>query len=84
MSAEQAAELQHQQNSARALLLIESSSFLITGMDQRQEAFPAPSKHATGLVNGVETEVSSINFSDKIMVTISQDGRLAQWVRCFC
>jgi proteasome assembly chaperone 3 len=50
-------------------------------MDQRQEAFPAPSRLATGLVNGVETEVSSVSFSDKIMVTISQDGRLAQWVR---
>ncbi|KAJ9139261.1 hypothetical protein NKR19_g7520 [Coniochaeta hoffmannii] len=50
-------------------------------MDQRQEAFPAPSKHANGLVNGVETEVSSISFSDKIVVTVSQDGRLAQWVQ---
>lgn len=46
----------------------------------REEPFPAPSKQATGLVNGVETEVSSMNFSDKIMVTISQGGRLAQWV----
>jgi hypothetical protein len=53
----------------------------VAEMDQRQEAFPAPSKHATGLVNGVETEVSSTSFSDKIMVTISQDGRLPQWVR---
>ncbi|OIW30030.1 hypothetical protein CONLIGDRAFT_355823 [Coniochaeta ligniaria NRRL 30616] len=50
-------------------------------VDQRNEGFPAPSKRATGLVNGVETEVSSISFSDKIMVTISQDGRLAQWVQ---
>ncbi|KAB5562995.1 hypothetical protein GE09DRAFT_1219578 [Coniochaeta sp. 2T2.1] len=50
-------------------------------VDIRQEAFPAPSKRATGLVNGVETEVSSISFSDKIMVTISQEGRLAQWVQ---
>ncbi|CCC10073.1 hypothetical protein SMACR_02652 [Sordaria macrospora] len=47
----------------------------------REEPFPAPSKQAKGLVNGVETEVSSMNFSDKIMVTISQDGRLAQWVQ---
>lgn len=46
----------------------------------REEPFPAPSKQAKGLVNGVETEVSSMNFSDKIMVTISQGGRLAQWV----
>lgn len=46
----------------------------------REEPFPAPSKQAKGLVSGVETEVSSMNFSDKIMVTISQGGRLAQWV----
>lgn len=49
--------------------------------DQRQEAFPAPSKHATGLVNGVDTEVSSVSFSDRILITISQEGRLAQWVQ---
>ena len=46
----------------------------------REEAFPAPSKRATGLVNGVPTEVTYMSFSDKIMMTISQDGRLAQWV----
>ncbi|KAK0635248.1 hypothetical protein B0T17DRAFT_480750 [Bombardia bombarda] len=47
----------------------------------REDAFPAPSKQATGTVNGVETEIVSMNFSDKIMITISQGGRLAQWVQ---
>jgi len=42
--------------------------------------FPASTKHAAGLVNGQETDVSSIYFSDKIMITISQAGRLSQWV----
>lgn len=46
----------------------------------REEPFPAPSRHAKGQVNGVQTEVSCTNFADKILVTISQDGRLAQWV----
>lgn len=46
----------------------------------REEPFPAPSKQATGTVNGVETEVSCTNFADKILLTISQDGRLSQWV----
>ncbi|KAK0720010.1 hypothetical protein B0H67DRAFT_486373 [Lasiosphaeris hirsuta] len=45
------------------------------------ELFPAPSKQATGLVGGVETEVVRTNFSDKILITISQGGRLAQWVQ---
>ena len=53
-------------------------------LDIRQEGFPAPSKHATGIVNSKQTDITSINFSDKIILTISQEGRLAQWVRdCF-
>jgi len=42
--------------------------------------FPAATKQAAGLVNGTQTDVSSIYFADKIMVTISQGGRLSQWV----
>jgi len=47
----------------------------------RQAPFPAPTKEAAGLVNGVHTDVSSMYFSDKIMITISQDGRLSQWIQ---
>ncbi|KAF8865730.1 hypothetical protein BDZ45DRAFT_579645 [Acephala macrosclerotiorum] len=43
--------------------------------------FPAPMKQASGLVNGTQTEVSSIYFADKILVTISQGGRLSQWIQ---
>jgi proteasome assembly chaperone 3 len=42
--------------------------------------FPATTKQTAGLVNGVQTDVVIMNFSDKIMVTISQAGRLAHWV----
>lgn len=42
--------------------------------------FPAPAKQASGLVNGVQTDVSSAYFADKILITISQAGRLSQWV----
>ena len=42
--------------------------------------FPAAAKQATGLVNGVQTDVSSVYFADKILITISQGGRLSQWV----
>ncbi|KAK3366000.1 hypothetical protein B0T24DRAFT_597747 [Lasiosphaeria ovina] len=47
----------------------------------RADAFPATSKQATGRVSGIETEVSFMSFSDKIMITVSQGGRLAQWVQ---
>jgi hypothetical protein len=43
--------------------------------------YPAQTKQAAGQVDGVPTDVMVISFSDKIMVTITQAGRLAQWVR---
>jgi proteasome assembly chaperone 3 len=42
--------------------------------------FPAPSKQIAGVVSGVKTDVMLMSFADKIMVTISQNGRLGQWV----
>lgn len=59
--------------------LIDDTSAM-SGATAKEEPFPAPSKHATGLVDGVPTEITSMNFSDKIVVTLSQEGRLAQWV----
>jgi len=48
--------------------------------DVREEPFPASSKQITGTVNGIQTEISRVDFSDKIVITVSQAGRLAQWV----
>ena len=48
--------------------------------DSLQVPFPAATKQLAGLVNGIQTDVMTMNFSDKIMVTISQAGRLAHWV----
>lgn len=42
--------------------------------------FPAATKQAVGLVNGTQTDVTSVYFADKILITISQGGRLSQWV----
>ncbi len=42
--------------------------------------YPASTKQAAGMINGVQTEVMSISFANKIIVTIVQGGRLAQWV----
>jgi len=54
-------------------------------MDDTQVSvpFPATTKQAAGKINGVTTDVMCISFSDKIMITITQDGRLAQWVGRF-
>jgi len=43
--------------------------------------FPAPTKQVAGEINGVKTDVMYISFADKIMITITQNGRLGQWVR---
>jgi proteasome assembly chaperone 3 len=48
-----------------------------------QSPFPAATKQVAGLVNGVETDLTSMYFSDKILITIVQGGRLAQWVCAF-
>lgn len=46
----------------------------------QQSPFPAKTKHVQGTVNGTSTAISSMYFSDKILITISQAGRLSQWV----
>ncbi|KAL8872748.1 MAG: hypothetical protein Q9174_001670 [Haloplaca sp. 1 TL-2023] len=43
-------------------------------------SYPATTKQARGHIDGVLTDVSSTAFSDKILITIVQDGRLAQWI----
>jgi hypothetical protein len=45
--------------------------------------FPAATKQAVGQVNGTQTDVTSVYFADKILITISQGGRLSQWVSLF-
>ncbi|KAI1623203.1 hypothetical protein EDD37DRAFT_461595 [Exophiala viscosa] len=42
--------------------------------------FPAPTKQVAGEINGVKTDVMYMSFSDKIMITITQNGKLSQWV----
>ena len=43
-------------------------------------SYPAITKQAASTIDGIDTDVTSIVFSDKIMITITQNGRLAQWV----
>lgn len=46
------------------------------------DPYPAGTKRTTGTVAGVHTDVMVVSFADKIVMTITQGGRLAQWV-CF-
>ncbi|KAL2871324.1 uncharacterized protein BJX67DRAFT_159295 [Aspergillus lucknowensis] len=43
--------------------------------------FPATTKQGSGDVKGIHTEVMTVKFSDRILITISQKGRLGHWVR---
>ncbi|KAG7123429.1 hypothetical protein HYQ45_013918 [Verticillium longisporum] len=51
-----------------------------TNEEAREQSFPAKTRQALGTINGVATEANSVWFSDRIMVTMSQEGRLSQWV----
>ncbi|KAI5803208.1 hypothetical protein EDC01DRAFT_612156 [Geopyxis carbonaria] len=48
-------------------------------MDLTTPDFPATTKWATGFIKGVSTDVMVVGFYDKIVLTITQQGRLAQW-----
>lgn len=42
--------------------------------------FPAATKQIAGLVNGIQTDVMCMSFNDRILITISQRGRLGHWL----
>jgi proteasome assembly chaperone 3 len=52
----------------------------MSAIDIRGDAFPARRKAVTGPVSGTSTDITRVDFSDKILVTISQGGRLSHWV----
>ncbi|KAL8964497.1 MAG: hypothetical protein Q9197_006906 [Variospora fuerteventurae] len=43
-------------------------------------SYPASTKQAAGHIDHLLTDVTCTSFSDKIMVTITQEGHLAQWI----
>lgn len=57
-----------------------AEDFLAMQSEVESSPYPATTKQAAGLVSGTHTNVTVISFTDKIVVTIIQDGRLAQWV----
>lgn len=49
--------------------------------DVREDPFPARRRETSGIVNGTATDIARVDFGDRILVTISQGGRLSHWVR---
>lgn len=43
-------------------------------------SYPAITKQAGGNIDGIHTDITSTAFSDKILITITQGGRLSQWI----
>ncbi|KAF1810969.1 hypothetical protein P152DRAFT_399798 [Eremomyces bilateralis CBS 781.70] len=48
--------------------------------DLKLEAYPAATRSSTEEIDGIQTSATCIEFADKLLITISQDGRLAHWV----
>ncbi|KAF2443603.1 hypothetical protein P171DRAFT_473838 [Karstenula rhodostoma CBS 690.94] len=51
-----------------------------TGYKVVSAPFPAPSKTRTTTIAGHPTTATTLYFADKILITITQNGRLAHWV----
>ncbi|KAI8943507.1 hypothetical protein NX059_001508 [Plenodomus lindquistii] len=43
-------------------------------------AYPARTRTASATIQGMDTTVTSVDFADKLLVTVTQNGRLAHWV----
>ncbi|KAH7089608.1 hypothetical protein FB567DRAFT_306257 [Paraphoma chrysanthemicola] len=42
--------------------------------------YPARTKTSAASIRGLETVATAVNFADKILITVTQNGRLAHWV----
>lgn len=47
------------------------------------DIYPALTRTVSGEVNGILTETVCVTFADKLLFTISQNGRLAHWVSIY-
>lgn len=52
----------------------------IRPVQQIDDPYPAIAKQAAAVIDGIITDATSTLFTDKILITVTQDGRLAQWV----
>lgn len=47
------------------------------------DIYPALTRTMSGEVDGILTETVFVTFADKLLFTISQDGRLSHWVSIY-
>ncbi|KAI9753027.1 MAG: hypothetical protein M4579_005369 [Chaenotheca gracillima] len=45
-----------------------------------QTPFPASTKQAASIIKGIHTDIMTVQFADKIIITVTQGGGLAQWI----
>ncbi|KAI9683207.1 MAG: hypothetical protein M1829_005998 [Trizodia sp. TS-e1964] len=57
------------------------ANFVETIITGEHASFPAHTKQAAREIKGLVTDVMSISFADKIIVIISQGGKLSQWIQ---
>jgi proteasome assembly chaperone 3 len=50
------------------------------GYEVTPSPFPASTKTASATIKGIETTATTVYFADKILITVTQNGRLAHWV----
>ncbi|KAL1601649.1 hypothetical protein SLS60_006564 [Paraconiothyrium brasiliense] len=50
------------------------------GYEVTPAPFPAPTKTQTSTIAGHPTTATTLYFADKIVITVTQNGRLAHWV----
>lgn len=53
----------------------------MTSLETKPDAFPAPSRQTQGSISSIPTNITRLDFADKILLTISQAGRLSQWIQ---
>jgi hypothetical protein len=46
--------------------------------------YPARTKTSSLLIKGLQTTATAVDFADKILITVTQNGRLAHWVCKLC
>ncbi|CAI9631721.1 hypothetical protein GT037_002966 [Alternaria burnsii] len=42
--------------------------------------YPARTSTSTSIIKSIKTTATTVNFADKILITVTQNGRLAHWV----
>ncbi|KAG9829644.1 hypothetical protein KCU98_g14105, partial [Aureobasidium melanogenum] len=59
---------------------LQSTATMSQPPDLTFSSFPAPTKSHNNTIAGIPTQITALNFADKLVLTISQSGRLNHWL----